>query len=80
MQIERKDTTIVLTAELPEGVQEVSLRNDEAGRLMAGESFLRHGLILRRFGDVVELRTASPGIALNRRVLATVSVDNFLLA
>jgi hypothetical protein len=80
MQIERKDTRIVVTAHLPEGHRELSLGMDEAGRLVAGESFLRDGLIIRRLGNVIELRTASPGIAWDRRVLATAHVDSFLSA
>ncbi len=80
MQINRKDTRIIVSTDLPEGHRELSLRTDEAGRLIAGESFLREGMIIRRFGDVVELRNASPGIAWDRRVLDTASVDTFLSA
>lgn len=78
MRIERKDTRIIVSTDLPEGHREVSLGVEEAGRLIAGESFLREGLILRRQGNVVELRTASPGIAFERRVLATAHIDSFL--
>ena len=78
MQIERRESRIVVSTELPEGTRELSLGIEEAGRLIAGESFLRGGLILRRQGNVVELRTASPGIAFERRVLATAHIDNFM--
>jgi hypothetical protein len=80
MQIVRRDTCIVVTANVPNGFRELSLEMDEAGRLIAGESFLRDGLIIRRLDNVVELRTASPGVAWDRRVLGTTPVDAFLSA
>ena len=80
MQIQRSEDKIVVSADLPEGHQEISLRPDEAGRLMAGESFLRKGLIIRRWGDTVELRNARPGISKESRILATMPVDQFVFA
>jgi hypothetical protein len=80
MHIERTDSLILVSTDLAEGTRQMSLRFEDARRLIAGESILRNGLIIRRLGNIVELRTASPGIAMDRRVLSTSPIEQFLSA
>ena len=80
MHIQKTDKNIIVSTESAEGHREFSLRCEEAGRLIAGESILREGMIMRRLGNLVELRTASPGIAFERRTLGTISIESFFEA
>lgn len=80
MQIQRNQDRIIVSADNLDGHQEISLLVEEVGRVVAGESFLRSGMIIRRWGDTVELRTARPGVERDRRVLGTIPVDQFMVS
>lgn len=80
MQFERDAASVVVTTELLDEPVIIRLKIEEARRIAAGEALLRSGVIIRRAGDLIELRNPRPGVATHRRVLATAPLEKLINA